>query len=99
VNALVEKQLPENAPVWSTGPSVTALFDTERAEPEEEEEDEEEEEGDGEYGEEEAGDEYGEEYGEEEEPPGKPAREWPDKDIVASAKQDTRVFRSDEKLR
>ncbi len=86
MNALVEKQLPENAPVWSTGPSVTALFDTERAEPEEEEEDEEEEEGDGEYGEEEAGDEYGEEYGEEEEPPGKPAREWPDKDIVASAK-------------
>ena len=85
INALVEKQLPENPPVWSTGPTVTALFEAERAEPEEEEEDEDEEEGDGEYGEEGAGDEYGEEYGEEEEPPGKPPREWPQKDIVKSA--------------
>ena len=44
MNALVEKQLPEKPPLWSTGPSVTALFEAERAEVEEEEDDEEDEE-------------------------------------------------------
>ena len=46
MNALVEKQLPEKPPLWSTGPSVTALFEAERAEVEEEEDDEEEDEED-----------------------------------------------------
>lgn len=80
INVLAENFIPENPPIWSTGPTMTALLEAARVVPEPEE-DEDEEEGDEEYGEEEA--EYGEEdYGEEEEPPGAPKREWPAKDLI-----------------
>ena len=99
INTLVENQIPEFAPMWSTGPTMTAMMEAVRVVPEPEE-DEDEEEADGEYGEEEAEAEYGaEDYGEEEEPPGKPKREWPAKDLIQHGKVDSRVFRGNEKLR
>ena len=83
----------------STGPTATSIFEAARAEPEEEEEDEEEE-AEGEYGEEGEEAEYGEEYGEEEAgPPINRDREWPSKEVLKSSEVDSRVFRSDEKLR
>lgn len=109
INALIEKAIPENPPLLSTGPTMTALLEADRAEPEEEEEDEDEDEGDGEYGDEygEEGEEEEAEYGdygaeaeEEEIPPwGKPEREWPAKDILESPIEDNRAFRGPEKLR
>jgi hypothetical protein len=101
INALVEHFIPEKPPLQSTGPTITAIMEAERAEVEPEEDDEEEEE-EGEYGEEygeEGGEEYGEEYGEEEEGPPSNEREWPPKDIIKTADRDNRVFRVHEKLR
>ena len=91
--------IPENAPMWSTGPSMTAMMEAVRVVPEPEEDDMAEEEEDAEYGEEGEEAEYGEEdYGEEEVPVVTP-REWPAKDQIKGGKVDSRVFRGNEKLR
>ena len=105
-NSLVTREIPEEPPMLSTGATMTALMEGERAVVEEEEEDDDEEEGDGEYGDEYGEEEeaeygeYGEEAEEEEIPPwGKPDREWPAMDILKGPIEDNRAFRGPEKLR